>query len=162
MRVRLLVPVLLLSSLAAVPTAHAASCTSLTDAAGDAPSATLDVRGADLAVDTTAGTIVVTLHVGQTDPTGDPFTAPGVSFYVRFLVGPSLETVWRHVGIRALGEPDVFGGLTGTPTATMTADSVTWTMPISAFSTYTSPSDVCLSRAFSQLPNGAVTWDTTA
>ena len=162
MRLRaVLVPALLATSLlGGLPAAHAAGCGSTSDASGDAPSKTLDVLGASVAVAKRTGVVTIQLKVGQTSASGDPFMTAGASYYVDFKVGPSQYSVWRHVAPVFAPAPDVFGGRGVKPKGSMTPNTVTWTLPKGSFKGLRTGTDACSLTAYDSIQNSPAV-DTT-
>jgi hypothetical protein len=153
MRLRAAAPALIALSLltpvlGAAPAAHAAGCGTTTDPAGDVPSKGLDIIGAKVTV--TKKTVAVTLTVGQTDAKSDPAMTAGASFYVDFKAGNRGYSLWRHTSPIA---PDAFGGAGVKPTHSMTATTVTWTLPRSAVPGVKRPTDACLFVAYDKVQN---------
>jgi hypothetical protein len=153
MRLRAAAPALIALSLltpvlGSAPAAHASGCGSTTDAAGDVPSKALDILGAKVVV--SKKTVAVTLSVGQTDAKSDPAMTAGASFYVDFKAGNHSYSLWRHV---TPTQPDAFGGAGVKPTHSMTATTVTWTLPRSAAPTVKRATDACLLVAYDKVQN---------
>lgn len=145
-----LVPALLATSfLGGLPAAHAAGCGTATDTTADViPSKTLDIQSVSVVVSTKRadkGTVYVTLKVGQTNPTGDPWLTAGANYYVNFRVGPSLYSLWRYIDKDGPSgrKPDNFGGVGVKPRFKVDATTVTWILPKGTYKGLRTGADAC-------------------
>jgi hypothetical protein len=167
LRTALVPAILAMSALGALPAAHAVGCGTATDNDADViPSKTLDIQSVSVMVSTKKadkGTIYVTLKVGQTNPTGDPWITAGADFYVNFKVGASQYSLWRHImNDSPTGRaPDNFGGLGVKPKTKMDATSVTWILPKGTYKGLRTGADACSLSAHDDIANAPAYADQT-